>query len=615
MRAALAPRVGAPASTSAPAPAQPRGAVRVCAARSPWTAARRVASSETRLSLASPRGVSPRPHAVASPPSSVTARRASGRDVSSRASSLAGWTHGFGDADDDGDRRDAAFAGDASDASSRPRAATNLAPFEVFVARLGVFFASAAAPAASAVGRADAGDVEAGGGAASTSVAFRRLLLLCVAAFVTALLAQHIFTWPGFAAVAPAAAFATGNLGAAAFPIGALTKTAAFLASTASQTVSLAGAAVASAASGALGYAAAAEKASAEMAVLRAELGELRVAVATAAAAARRSGENGEAAAAADVQKFDAARVDGVLAALGAKVATATAETEESVESKTETENETDALLRVIADAEASARQDSDAEVSRDDAKAAELAELRTKLARLRAVWAPELDDMAPSGSAGAGDARRDEEVDWNARARSNAVWTPPGATPSRPRLDADEKDVTKSDGFVADESVKRYDDWTDTSAYGQADSTKRAATLKALADARADLAALRLAKLSDEERSVLDVPVTPGSLEARLDLADASTDYASIAKARALWSPGAPGDAPGDAGGDAGAATSASFRLKKRDFDADEAAERRAAGASDEAAETARLEAEDRAWRRRLRMDAASEDPFGDAR
>jgi hypothetical protein len=220
---------------------------------------------------------------------------------------------------------------------------------------------------------------------------------------------------------------------------------------------------------------------------------------------------------------------------------------------------------------------------------------------------------MAPSGSAGAGDARRDEEVDWNARARSNAVWTPPGATPSRPRVGADEKDVTKS-SVVADESVKRDDDWTDKSAYGQADSTKRAATLKALADARADLAALRLAKLSDEERSVLDVPVTPGSLEARLDLADASTDYASIAKARALWSPGAPGDAPGDAGGDAGAATSASFR----DFDADEAAapsERRAAGASDEAAETARLEAEDRAWRRRLRMDAASEDPFGDAR
>ena len=614
MRAALAPRVGAPASTSAPAPAQPRGAVRVCAARSPWTAARRVASSETRLSLASPRGVSPRPHAVASPPSSVTARRASGRDVSSRASSLAGWTHGFGDADDDGDRRDAAFAGDASDASSRPRAATNLAPFEVFVARLGVFFASAAASAASAVGRADAGDVEAGGGAASTSVAFRRLLLLCVAAFVTALLAQHIFTWPGFAAVAPAAAFATGNLGAAAFPIGALTKTAAFLASTASQTVSLAGAAVASAASGALGYAAAAEKASAEMAVLRLELGELRVAVATAAAAARRSGENGEAAAAADVPKLDAARVDGVLAALGAKVATATAETEESVESETETENETDALLRVIADAEASARLDDDPQAIHD-AKAAELAELRTKLARLRAVWAPELDDMAPSGSAGAGDARRDEEVDWNARARSNAVWTPPGATPSRARVGADEKDVTKSDGFVADESVKRYDDWTDKSAYGQADSETRAATLKALADARADLAALRLAKLSDEERSVLDVPVTPGSLEARLEFADASTDYASIAKARALWSPGAPGDAPGDAGGDAGAATSASFRLKKRDFDADEAAERRAAGASDEAAETARLEAEDRAWRRRLRMDAASEDPFGDAR
>ena len=607
MRAALAPRVGAPASTSAPAPAQPRGAVRVCAARSPWTAARRVASSETRLSLASPRGVSPRPHAVASPPSSVTARRASGRDVSSRASSLAGWTHGFGDADaSDGDRRDAAFAGDASDdesrrsarddASSRPRAATLLAPFEAFVARVGVFFASAAASAAAAVGRADAGDVPSGTGASfvSTTVAFRRLLLLCVAAFSAALLAQHVFTWPGFAAVAPAAAFATGNLGAAAFPLGTLTKTAAFLASAATQTVSLAGAAVASAASGAVGYAAAAEKASAELAELRAELAELRVAVATAAAAARRSGDDPRL----DAPRLDAARVDGVLAALGAKVATAA----EAGSQKTEPEDETasssraDALSRVLADAEASARDD-DAEASDDAqnkkkaAKAAELAELRARLARLRAVWAPERALDADRSGAAEG-AAVDEAVDWNARARARAVWTPPAAT-SRPRVETDE---TKS-----------------SAPYGQTDSGARVATLRALAAARADLAALRAARGAGDAE---DVPRPPGSLEARADLAVASTDYASIAKARALWSPGAPGDAPGDAGGDAGgAATNASFRVERCDFDAAAPSERRAAGASDEAAETARLEAEDRAWRRRLRMDAASEDPFGDAR
>lgn len=608
MRAALAPRVGAPASTSAPAPAQPRGAVRVCAARSPWTAARRVASSETRLSLASPRGVSPRPHAVASPPSSVTARRASGRDVSSRASSLAGWTHGFGDADaSDGDRRDAAFAGDASDdesrrsarddASSRPRAATILAPFEAFVARLGVFFASAAASAAAAVGRADAGDVPSGTGASfvSTTVAFRRLLLLCVAAFSAALLAQHVFTWPGFAAVAPAAAFATGNLGAAAFPLGTLTKTAAFLASAATQTVSLAGAAVASAASGALGYAAAAEKASAELAELRAELAELRVAVATAAAAARRANRDDPRL---DAPRLDAARVDGVLAALGAKKKVATAA--EAGSQKTEPEDETasssraDALSRVLADAEASARDD-DAEASDDAqkkaAKAAELAELRARLARLRAVWAPERALDADRSGAAEG-AAVDEAVDWNARARARAVWTPPAAT-SRPRVETDE---TKN-----------------SAPYGQTDSGARVATLRALAAARADLAALRAARGADE---AADVPCPPGSLEARADLAGASTDYASIAKARALWSPGAPGDAPGDAGGDAGgAATNASFRVERCDVDATAPSERRVAGASDEAAETARLEAEDRAWRRRLRMDAASEDPFGDAR
>ena len=607
MRAALAPRVGAPASTSAPAPAQPRGAVRVCAARSPWTAARRVASSETRLSLASPRGVSPRPHAVASPPSSVTARRASGRDVSSRASSLAGWTHGFGDADaSDGDRRDAAFAGDASDdesrrsarddASSRPRAATILAPFEAFVARLGVFFASAAASAAAAVGRADAGDVPSGTGASfvSTTVAFRRLLLLCVAAFSAALLAQHVFTWPGFAAVAPAAAFATGNLGAAAFPLGTLTKSAAFLASAATQTVSLAGAAVASAASGAVGYAAAAEKASAELAELRAELAELRVAVATAAAAARRSGDDPRL----DAPRLDAARVDGVLAALGAKVATAA----EAGSQKTEPEDETasssraDALSRVLADAEASARDDDaqasdDAQNKKKAAKAAELAELRARLARLRAVWAPERALDADRSGAAEG-AAVDEAVDWNARARARAVWTPPAAT-SRPRVETDE---TKS-----------------SAPYGQTDSGARVATLRALAAARADLAALRAARGAGDAE---DVPRPPGSLEARADLAVASTDYASLAKARALWSPGAPGDALGDAGGDAGGAgTNASFRVERCDFDATAPSERRAAGASDEAAETARLEAEDRAWRRRLRMDAASEDPFGDAR
>ena len=527
--------------------------------------------------------------------------------MSSRASSLAGWTHGFGDADaSDGDRRDAAFAGDASDdesrrsarddASSRPRAATILAPFEAFVARLGVFFASAAASAAAAVGRADAGDVPSGTGASfvSTTVAFRRLLLTCVAAFSAALLAQHVFTWPGFAAVAPAAAFATGNLGAAAFPLGTLTKTAAFLASAATQTVSLAGAAVASAASGALGYAAAAEKASAELAELRAELAELRVAVATAAAAARRSGDNPRL----DAPRLDAARVDGVLAALGAKVATAA----EAGSQKTEPEDETasssraDALSRVLADAEASARDD-DAEASDDAqnkdkaAKAAELAELRARLARLRAAWAPDRALDADRSGAAEG-AAVDEAVDWNARARARAVWTPPAAT-SRPRVETD--------------------DTKNSAPYGQTDSGARVATLRALAAARADLAALRAARGAGDAE---DGPRPPGSLEARADVAFASTDYASIAKARALWSPGAPGDAPGDAGGDAGgAATNASFRVERCDVDATAPSERRVAGASDEAAETARLEAEDRAWRRRLRMDAASEDPFGDAR
>ena len=141
-----------------------------------------LASSETRLSVASPRGVRPRPHAVASPPSSGIARRTSGRDVASRASSLAGWTHGFGDAD----------SGPVDGAAMPPSPSP-------------------------------------------TRLGFSRLVALCAASFAAALLAQHVFTWPGLAAVAPAAAFATGNLGVAtnAFPaviVSALTKTAALVA-------------------------------------------------------------------------------------------------------------------------------------------------------------------------------------------------------------------------------------------------------------------------------------------------------------------------------------------------------------------------------------------------
>ena len=385
MRAALAPRVAAPASTSAPTPARPRGAARVRAARSPWTAARRVASSETRLSVASPRGVRPRPHAVASPPSSGIAGRASGRDVASRASSLAGWTHGFGDADS------GPVAGDA-----------------------------AMPPSPSPTSR---------------ELGFSRLVALCAASFAAALLAQHVFTWPGLAAVAPAAAFATGNLGVAtnAFPaviVSALTKTAALVASAASQTVSLAAAVAAGAASGAAGYAAAAEAAAAEMAGLRAELAELRVAVADAAAAAKRETTHGTRGGAAPSASLDEVSGDVVTRSraflFGPPSSSRSAVASEKVVdsgpvSHVDFENGKDG--KDGKEASSSEPVSFKREVlERDDAQdaarkeqAAELFALRLELEHLRASSTRSSSGVAPT----------DEGVDWNARARANAVWAP----------------------------------------------------------------------------------------------------------------------------------------------------------------------------------------------
>ena len=614
MRAALDPRVAAPASASALIPAQPRGVARVCAARSPSTAARRVASSERRLSVAIPRGVSPRPHAVAYPTSSVIARRARGRDVSSRASSLAGWTHGFGDANASDGSGDAAFVDDALDDEARRSAPTltptralddaaspALAPFESFVACLRASFVSTAVTAV----------IEARAKRASSAA--RRMLFTCAASFATALLAQHVFTWPGLAAVAPAAAFATGNLGSGAFVVSALTEAAACVASAASQTVSLATAVATGAATGALGYAAAAESAAAEMRVLRAEIAELRVAVAAAAAAARETTSTEtpvpdparlrEHADAACGLRSSPRVVDEVpaapRAAAPAAAATAVARAARATPSRPDART-AEASCRPAAHAmpatsgsgvepgggalafslenARSLRVREHGDVLADDAaRSAELADLRAQLARLRATRAP---DPAPRAAAGGAPA-----VDWNARARANAVWSPPSAAPDAARL-----------------GTARVP--AEPGARGRADreAETEAATRRALAAARAELRALRASG---------DL-TPPGSLEAHAPVTGAPADDAAIAKARALWSPGAPGAAPAAGGGAAAATSGASLpgsRARTRP-----PARPRAAGAAEEAAETARLEAEDREWRRRLRMAAESDDPFGDA-
>ena len=485
--------------------------------------------------------------------------------MSSRASSLAGWTHGFGDADVGDDEANAALVGDESSddeaalkktkKSARWRlddaAASALAALisERVVERLRArCFVSATVGLEVVEARAKAG-----------FAAASRILrgIACRAAwFAAALLAQHVLAWPGFAAVAPAAAFATGNLGSGAFVVSALTETAAFVASAASQTVSLAAAVATGAASGALGYAAAAESAAAEMQVLRAELAELRVAVAAAAAATREARAP---------EPPEEGAVRGEADDTGRRGSSRRGSTR-------------------------GGRSDAPAAGPGAAGTAAELADLRARLARLRAARGAASVDAVGRGDHSA------PAVDWNARARANAVWSPPQRWPDAARGGAarapSEPGARVRAGSEAEEKMAR--------------------ARRALAAARAELRALRASG---------DWTLTrPGSREAHAPVAPPPTNYAAIAKARALWSPGAPGAAPATAGGGAARAAAGTCGASAPDASLPEAgalrrtprARRHATGTSDEAAETARLEAEDREWRRRLRMDAGSEDPFG---
>ena len=373
--------------------------------------------------------------------------------------------------------------------------------------------------------------------------------------------------------------------------------------SAASQTVSLAAAVAAGAASGAAGYAAAAEAAAAELAALRAELAELRVAVADAAAAAKREtthGTRGGAASSASLDEvsgdastrrqaflFDAPGVASAVASektvdsgparLSANVDFETERTERHVPtSLTERTNHggKDGKEASPSDLVSTkrARAEADAEKTKKALKMKELFALRLELEALRAYESSRRSSgVAPT-----------EGVDWNARARANAVWAP--APPSRAPPDVSSSVKSERQVFSAE--------------------TRAAETRRALAAARADLRALRAARRGDDSSP-------PGSLEARAPPASVPTDYAAIAKARALWSPGAPGDAP--AGGGGGATRGVMSDTSRGVFPG--GASHATTGASDGAAETARLEAEDREWRRRIRMDAGSEDPFGDAR
>ena len=272
------------------------------------------------------------------------------------------------------------------------------------------------------------------------------------------------------------------------------------------------------------------------MAALRAELAELRVAVADAAAAAKRETTHGTRGAAASSASLDEVSGDastrsqaflfdapGVASAVASEKTVDSGPARLSANVDFERPNAPNATCptslteRTNPDGkdgkEASpsdlvstkrARAEADAEKTKKALK--ELFALRLELEALRAYESSRRSSgVAPT-----------EGVDWNARARANAVWAP--APPSRAPPDVSASVKSERQVFSAE--------------------TRAAETRRALAAARADLRALRAARRGGDSSP-------PGSLEARAPPASVPTDYAAIAKARALWSPGAPRGRP----------------------------------------------------------------------
>jgi ribosomal protein L29 len=243
----------------------------------------------------------------------------------------------------------------------------------------------------------------------------------------------------------------------------------------------------------------------------------------------------------------------------------------------------------------------------------AELADLRRQLARLRAVWTPEADEVVDDAGAenadgtdvvggsspavavdGAGD------VDWGAVAKSRALWSPgaddsSGAeTSSSPALGADDS----TDGKIV----------VGAAAMDEDTAARIAAELAAL---RSELAGVRASTAADHS----SVPAgetdadaaggeTAGPGVGGSGPGSGSVDWAALAKSRAVWSPsdddgdGTEVDVVGVASSDGSTALGSSA----------------GAAVASEDAERSRLLEEDLMWRRRMGMreNAQDDQPLG---
>ena len=383
-------------------------------------------------------------------------------------------------------------------------------------------------------------------------------------------------------------------------PVGVLYPAATYIAAGAqawaNNAVGVVGTLVSSAASAGAGYAAASARARAEMEELRAEIAGIREAAAAVGISAAAAVGN---------------PAVGISAAVGMSVSnTRPAIAEETRGAVVPTEDPVVAAERASAEAE--------------------LADLRRQLARLRAVWTPDVDDedddegdegddegdegndagewgvagdaegvskrdggdgvtrvSSTAAAAGSVDARAAGVSDWRATAKSRAAWSP--------SVNDDDDAEAEAAASSPASSSSSSSSFHSSSAIDEEEAARIAAEIVAL---RAELAGVRGVGASSGA-----VPgAGSGDFGGVRSVAEASgpVDWAALAKSRALWSPSDDDDDDGGDDDDAGSARGESRASAVDGFG--------------ETGERARLLEEDVAWRRRLGMteNAQNDQPLG---
>ena len=251
----------------------------------------------------------------------------------------------------------------------------------------------------------------------------------------------------------------------------------------------------------------------------------------------------------------------------------------------------------------------------------AELADLRRQLARLRAVWTPEADevdddagaenadgtDVVVGGSSPAVAVDGAGDVDWGAVAKSRALWSPgaddsrgAGTSTSSPALGGDDS----TDGTIVVGAAAMDEDTAARIA------AELAALKLELAGVRASTAADHSSVPAGETADIAAGGETagsgagPGPGVGGSGPGAGSVDWAALAKSRAVWSPSDDNGDGTEVDVDGVASSDGSTALGS------------AAGSAvaSEDAERSRLLEEDLMWRRRMGMreNAQDDQPLG---